>query len=166
MVRETGSGGLITELLLLLEEGAVQGVGKGVVEELEAVEDLNSSASLDADDASEYADGSRSTAAASAIISVMRLGLEAGVVIRDVDDHQRVELEGQPAARRRGRHRCAAPLFAAAAARVEERTRSSSALLSLFFSPLLKVRSNLSFILFYFILSNSFKIILKIQLTA
>lgn len=92
--------------MLLLKEGAVEGVGEGVVEELEAVEDLDGATALDADDAAE-------DAAASAFREggggggVLDLGPDAGVVIRDVDDHKRVELEGEPAARRRGRHDCA-----------------------------------------------------------
>ena len=105
---------MITELLLLLEEGTVEGVGDGVVKKLEAVEDLNSAAALDADDAPEDAGRRRRSATIGSGTGagggggggggVLGLGLDAGVVIRDVDDHQRVELEGQPAARRR-RHR-------------------------------------------------------------
>lgn len=86
---------MFTKLLLLEEEGAVEGVGEGVVEELEAVEDLDSAAALDADHAAVDARGQ---------VVVVVPGLlrpDAGVVVGDVDDHQRVKLEGQPAARRR-----------------------------------------------------------------
>lgn len=89
---------MVTELLLLEEEGAVEGVGEGVVAELEAVEDLDGAAALDADDAAVDARGQGEGRAPGL------LRLDAGVVVGDVDDHQRVELEGQPAARRR-RHR-------------------------------------------------------------
>lgn len=89
---------MFTKLLLLEEEGAVEGVGEGVVQELEAVEDLDGAAALDADHAAVDARGQVEGRAPGL------LRLDACVVVGDVDDHQRVELEGQPAARRR-RHR-------------------------------------------------------------
>lgn len=77
-----------TELLLFLDKSAVEGVGGLVVEKLETVEDLDGAAALDADDATD--DATR-----------MRLRLHSSVVIGDVDNDERVELEGKAAARRR-----------------------------------------------------------------
>lgn len=85
---------MLTKLLLLEEEGAVERVGEGVVEDLEAVEDLDSATALDAYHAAVDARGQVEGSAPGL------LRLDAGVVVGDVDDHQRVELEGQPAARR------------------------------------------------------------------
>lgn len=77
--------------MLFLDESAVERVGGLVVEELETVEDLDGAAALDADDAAD--DAAR-----------VGLGLDSSVVIGDVDNDERVELEGEAAARRR-RHR-------------------------------------------------------------
>lgn len=41
----------LTELLLLFEESAVEGVSRGIIKKFEAVEDLDSTATLYADDA-------------------------------------------------------------------------------------------------------------------
>lgn len=67
--------------MLFLEKSAVERVGVVVVEELETVEDLDGAAALDADDAAD--DATR-----------MRLGLHSSKVIGDVDNDERVELEG------------------------------------------------------------------------
>lgn len=74
--------------MLFLEKSAVERVGGFVVEKLETVEDLDGAATLDADDATDNAAG-------------MRLGLDSSEVIGDVDNDERVEFEGKPAARRR-----------------------------------------------------------------
>lgn len=63
-------------------------MGGLVVHELETVEDLDGAAALDADNATD--DAAR-----------VRLGLDSSVVIGDVDNDERVELEGEAAARRR-----------------------------------------------------------------
>lgn len=87
--------------MLLLEEGTVEGLSDRVIEELEAVEDLDGTAALDADDAAEYTGGD----SVASVGGVLGLDLDAGVMIGYVDDDQRVELEVKAAFRRRRRHR-------------------------------------------------------------
>lgn len=89
----------LIELLLLFEEGAVQGMGGGIIEKLEAVEDLDGAASLNPDDAAEdprrsgggYG-GCRGGIRAVGSVSGRKqgelgLGLDPSVVIGDVEDH-------------------------------------------------------------------------------
>lgn len=91
---------LLIELELFEEECAVERVGDGVEEELEAVEDLDGASPLDADNATEDARGRW----AAAVVGGkgrgggVGLGFDAGVVVGDVDDDEWVELEGQAAA--------------------------------------------------------------------
>lgn len=97
--------------MLLVEEGAVERVDGGVAQELEAVEYLHGAAPLDPDDAPVHPRGIGrrrggrigAAVAAGAVGGGRRveLGLDAGVVIGDVEDHQRVELEREAAAGRR-----------------------------------------------------------------
>lgn len=92
----------LTELLLLLEEGAVEGAGDGVEDELEAVEDLHGPAALHPDDAPEHPrrlPGPSPGGGGGAVPGAGGLRLDAGVVVGDVHDDERVELEGEPAAR-------------------------------------------------------------------
>lgn len=100
--------GMLTELLFLLEEGAVEGIGGGVVEELKAVEDLDGPAPLHADDAAEDTRGRRrgggGWCAVVANVSggggrgVLGPGFDAGVVVGDVYDDEGMEFECQPTA--------------------------------------------------------------------
>lgn len=92
----------LTELLLLVEEGAVEGSGDGVEHELEAVEDLHGPAALHPDHAPEHPrrlPGPRGgRGGGRAVPGAGGLGLDAGVVVGDVHDDERVELEGEPTA--------------------------------------------------------------------
>ena len=90
---------LLVELLLLLEEGAVEGVGGRVVEELEAVEDLDGATLLDPYDAT--VDPRSRGIGRSIRIGRVELRLDASVVVGDVHDHQWMHLERQSAAGRR-----------------------------------------------------------------
>lgn len=95
--------------MLLLEKGAIEGVGGRIVEEFEAVEDLNGATLLDPYDATidPRVERRRNDAvAAVGVVVVVRwrvgwvhLRLDPGVVVRDVYDHQRVQLERQSATR-------------------------------------------------------------------
>lgn len=97
-----------TELLLFLKEGTVEGMSNRIKEELEAIEDLHSASTLDADDATEHTRRRRRRRSRGSAVGrsggrrrlagVERLRFQAGVVIRDVDDYQRMKLEGNPAA--------------------------------------------------------------------
>ena len=97
--------------MLLLEEGTVEGVGGGIVEKLEAVEDLDDATPLDPYDASVDSRGLLMVFHAVAVIIdggggrsgcewKVHLGLHPSVVIRYVYDYQRMQLEGEAAARR------------------------------------------------------------------
>lgn len=97
--------------MLLLEEGAIEGVGGRIVEEFEAVEDLHGAALLDPYDAAIDPRGERRNDAVAAVgvvvvgggvrwrVGWVHLRLDPGVVVRDVYDHQRVQLERQSATR-------------------------------------------------------------------
>lgn len=89
---------MLTKLHLFFEEGAIKSVGFRVTEDLKAIEYLNGAATLNTDYTPK--DPPSSTSAASTAV-VQTLSLHTRVVIRDVDDHQRMELERQPTARRR-----------------------------------------------------------------
>lgn len=91
--------------MLLLEEGAVQGMGDGIIEKFEAVKDLDGAAPLNADDAAENPRGrgrwGRGGGGITAIGGVsgrnlrgLGLGLDPSVVIGYVEYDQGVELEG------------------------------------------------------------------------
>lgn len=75
---------------------------KRIKKKLEAVEDLDGAAALNPNHAPEHARHGRGGPAVGgrggAGGGMVGLGLDAGVVIGDVDDHQRMELEGQAAA--------------------------------------------------------------------
>lgn len=98
--------GRLTELLLLLEEGAVQGMGDGVIQKFEAVKDLDGAAPLNADDAAKNprgggrwgrGGGGGITAVGGVSgrnLSGLGLGLDPSVVIGYVEYDQGVELEG------------------------------------------------------------------------
>lgn len=98
--------------MLLLEKGAIEGVGGRIVEEFEAVEDLNGATLLDPYDATIDPRVERRRNDAVAAVGVVVVGggvrwrvgwvhlrLDPGVVVRDVYDHQRVQLERQSATR-------------------------------------------------------------------
>ena len=82
-------------------------MGDGIEEDLEAVEDLDGAAALDPDDAPEHArcggddavGGGGGGGRGGGVGGVLGLDLDAGVVVGDVDDHQRMELECQATAR-------------------------------------------------------------------
>lgn len=94
--------------MLLLEKGAIEGVGGRIVEEFEAVEDLHGAALLDPYDAAIDPRGERRNDAVAAVgvvvvvrwrVGWVHLRLDPGVVVGDVHDHQRVQLERQSATR-------------------------------------------------------------------
>lgn len=98
--------------MLLLEKGAIEGVGGRIVEEFEAVEDLNGATLLDPYDATIDPRVERRRNDAVAAVGVVVVGggvrwrvgwvhlrLDPGVVVGDVHDHQRVQLERQSATR-------------------------------------------------------------------
>lgn len=74
----------LTEFLFFLEEGTVEGVGGGVVEELEAVEDLDRPSPLNADDATEDP-GQRRGGRFGAVLRGLGLRLDPSVVVGDVE---------------------------------------------------------------------------------
>jgi hypothetical protein len=94
--------------LLFLKEGAVEGMSNRIKEEFEAIKDLHSTATLDTDDATEHTWWARKPRSSGPTVGrsgrgrrftgVERLRFQAGVVVRDVDDYQRMKLEGNPAA--------------------------------------------------------------------
>ena len=98
--------------MLLLEEGTVEGVGGGIVEKLEAVEDLDDATPLDPYDASVDSRGLLMVFHAVAVVIIdggggrggcewrVHLRLHPSVVIRYVYDNQWMQLEGEAAARR------------------------------------------------------------------
>lgn len=94
----------ITEFLLLLEESAVEGVSGGIIEEFEAVEDLDGASSLNTDDATV---DTWLSAVVVVVVSggggggVVHLRFYTSVVIRYVYYHQWMKLERQSTARRR-----------------------------------------------------------------
>lgn len=109
----------LTELLLLLKEGAVQRMSFGVIKKLEAVEDLNRAAPLDAYNTTVNPRCGRRSGRVGRIgwIGAITQGARGwgragqgwriclrfnpGVVIGNVHNHKRVQLECQSAARRR-----------------------------------------------------------------
>lgn len=74
----------LTEFLFFLEEGTVEGVGGGVVEELEAVEDLDRPSPLNADDTAEDP-GRRRGGRFGAVLRGLGLRLDPSVVVGDVE---------------------------------------------------------------------------------
>lgn len=106
---------LLIELLLLLEESAIERVSGRIIEQFEAVEDLNSASLLHSNHAPVHArrnwrrnDAVAAVRCGSGIVIVIvivrcrrwiHLRLDPGVVIRDVDDDERMKLEGQSATR-------------------------------------------------------------------
>ena len=90
--RERGRERELTELLLLLEEGPIEGFRGRIEQKLEAVEDLDSSASLDADHASVNPRVRLQHCFAVVLGGAdwrrrVELSLNPGVVIRYVDDY-------------------------------------------------------------------------------
>lgn len=80
--------------MFLFEEATVERVSSGIIEKLEAVEDLNGAASLNADDASENPRRSGGSSGGGGGIGAvgggvgrgrLGLGLDPGVVIRNVE---------------------------------------------------------------------------------
>lgn len=98
---------LLIELLLLLEEGAIERMGGRIVEEFEAVEDLDGATLLHTYDTSidPRRKGRNDPVAAVGGGVVVRcvgwvhLRLDPRVMVGDVNDYQRVQLERQSAAR-------------------------------------------------------------------
>lgn len=94
--------------MLFLKEGTVEGMSIRIKQELEAIEDLHGAATLDADDATEHTRRRRRRRSGGTSVGrsgrggrlagVQGLRFQAGVVVRDVDDYQRVKLEGYSAA--------------------------------------------------------------------
>lgn len=99
----------LTKLLLLLEEGSVEGISSRIKQKLETVEDLNRAASLDTDHAAvnprilqeHYVAGAGAIPGGAGRGWRIKLSPNPSEVIRDVQDHQRMKLEGEAARGRR-----------------------------------------------------------------
>ena len=64
-----------------MEESAVEGIGRGVVEKLEAVEDLDGATSLDSDDATVHPKRRRRVGGGGGGVGLGLLRLDPGVVV-------------------------------------------------------------------------------------
>ncbi|KAG5598060.1 hypothetical protein H5410_039292 [Solanum commersonii] len=90
----------LTELLLLLEESAVEGVSSGIIEKFEVVEDLDNTTTLYADDTTENPRRYGRSISTVGGVGRRRLGFDTSVVIRYAKYHQRMELKCQATTRR------------------------------------------------------------------
>ena len=91
---------LFIKLLLLFEEGTVKGMCRLIVEEFEAVEDLDGSTSLDTNHATV---NPITTITITITTGLLHLRLNPSVVIRYVHYHQWMQFECQSTARSRRR---------------------------------------------------------------
>ena len=95
---------LFIKLLLLFEEGTVKGMCRLIVEEFEAVEDLDGASSLDTNHATVNPIITITiTITITIITGLLHLRLNPSVVIRYVHYHQWMQLECQSTARSRRR---------------------------------------------------------------